>query len=315
VRGCEPDREAVSRRSRLATNSAEGMAALRAAGAAERDPVCRNPDYMASGFLSVRLKLQTIAKVPALRRLLPPLAERLLPGGYYYEAARVRHIDKILLSELADGLDQVLILGAGYDSRPYRFAEALADVRVYEGDLPSISALKQSKAARILERVPADVHYIVADLVRDGLQERLEERYYRLDGRTLAILSGVAPYLPEDAVHRLLRFTGAHTSPRTSIVFDYVYREMVRGDDSFYGASQTRRRLAAVGEPLKFGIPVGGTRQFVERFGLTLLSDLCGVDLAHQYLRRADGTVIGWPYGFAAIAHARVAAASIAASS
>lgn len=300
-------------RSRLATNSAEAMAALRAAGAAERDPFLRNPDYMATDFLSARLKVQTLAKVPGIRRLVPALAERLLPGGYYYEAARVKHIDGILLAELKPGLEQVLILGAGYDSRAYRFADALVGVRVYEVDLPSISAVKRRKAARIAKRLPSRVHYIEADLSRDAFHNRLEDRFYRPDDATLIILSGVAPYLPEDAVRRLFGFVGRHTSPRTSIVFDYVYREMVLGDDSFHGATQTRRRLEALGEPLKFGIRIGGSAQFVQQFGLTLASDLQPGDLARRYLCRADGTVAGQPYGFASIAHARVAAGLIAA--
>jgi O-methyltransferase involved in polyketide biosynthesis len=144
VRFSERDTTAADRRSRLATNSAEAMAALRAAGSAARDPVLRNPEFMAADFLSVRLNA----------RLLPALAERLLPGGYYYEAARVKHIDGILQTELEDGLDQLLILGAGYDSRPYRFADALERVRVYEVDLPSISVVKRRETTRIVVGQP-----------------------------------------------------------------------------------------------------------------------------------------------------------------
>jgi methyltransferase (TIGR00027 family) len=306
VTTADADTPAAIRRSRLATNSAEAMAALRAAGAAERDPLLRNPDYMATDFLSARLKVQTLAKVPAVRWLIPALAERLLPGGYHYEAARVKHVDAILLAELKAGLDQLLILGAGYDSRPYRFADALQGVSVYEVDLPSISAVKRSKTKRIVGRLPSQVHYIEADLSRDPLHDRLVARSYRPDDATLIILSGVSPYLQEDAVRRLFDFVRRHTSPRTSIVFDYVYREMVHGDDSFHGAAQTRKRLEALGEPLKFGIPIGGSARFLEPFGLTLASDLQPEDLARRYLSRADGTVAGRPYGFAAIAHARV---------
>ena len=296
----------TDRRSRLAANSAEGMAALRAAGAAERDAVLRNPDFMATRFLSARPKVQSLAKVPGIRRSFPALAERLLPGGYYYEAARVKYIDAVLLTELERGLDQVLILGAGYDSRPYRYADALARVRVYEIDLPSISTLKRRKTARILGRLPRHVHYIGADLRRGDLPDGLAEHSYRPEDATLIVLSGVMAYLPEDAVRRLFHFVGRHTSARTSIVFDYAYREMVQGENSFHGATQTRRRLDALGEPFEFGIPIGGTAEFVERFGLTLACDLHPGDLARRYLRRADGTVAGRPYGFAAIAHARV---------
>lgn len=304
----EPDALRADRRSRLAANSAEAMAALRAAGAAERDPLLRNPDYMAAAFLSTRLKIQTLAKIPGLRRLVPALAERLIPGGYYYELARLKHIDGIVRAELKHGLEQLLILGAGYDSRPYRFADALEGVRVYEVDLPPVLDLKRRKATRIARQLAARVRYIEADLSRDALADRLRERSYSSDEATLIVLSGVAPYLDANAVRRLFDFVGRHTSARTSIVFDYAYREMVHGDDSFHGAAETRRRLEALGEPLRFGIPIGGSTQFLERFGLTLVSELQSGDLARRYLCRADGTVVGQPYGFVAIAHARVGA-------
>jgi methyltransferase (TIGR00027 family) len=284
------------------------MAALRAAATAERDPVLRGPDDLAARFVSARLEVQTLAKLPGLRRLLRPLAERFLPGGYFYELARVKHIDRILTAELEGGLEQLLILGAGYDSRPYRFAQELVGVRVFEVDLPSVSAVKRRKAARIRAEARSRVRYVEADLGRPTLADRLSAHGYRTDAATLVILSGVAPYLEEAAVHRLFEFVGAHTDPRTSIVFDYVYDEMVRGDDGFYGASDIRRRLETLGEPLEFGLPAGGAARWTERFGLTVASDVHPADLAHRYLRRADGVRAGEPYGFAAIAHARVVA-------
>lgn len=296
-----------ARSSRLATNSAEAMAALRAAGAVVRDPCLRNPDYMASAFLTAQLRVHALAKVPGVRRLIPALAERLLPGGYHYETARVKHIDAILRAELREGLDQLVLLGAGYDSRPYRLANELRDVRIYELDLAPISHTKRRKAARVMGRPPEHVTYIEADFTRDDVHDLLTERSYDRDGATMLILSGVTPYLPEWAVARLFAFAGHHTCPRTSIAFDYVFREMVDGDDAFRGAAQTRRRLEALGEPLQFGIPQGAAARYIEPFGLTLTGHILPDELADRYLRSTDGTVGGEPYGFAAIAHARVA--------
>jgi methyltransferase (TIGR00027 family) len=292
--------------SRWATNSAEAMAALRAAGAVARDPTLRNPDHLASAFLTTRLRMQTLAKIPGARRLVPRVADWLLPGGFHYETARVRHLDAILRAELREGLDQLVLLGAGYDSRPYRFADELRDVHVYEVDLPLISRSKRRKAARIMERPEDHVTYIEADFCRDDVLDLLSDRGYDVDAATLLILSGVTPYLPEWAVERLFAFAGRHTSPRTSLAFDYVFREMIDGDDTFHGAAQARRRVEALGEPFRFGIPRGGATRFIEPFGLRLASDLAPDVLVRSYLRTAKGTVAGKPYGFAAIAHARL---------
>ena len=290
----------------IASNTAETQAALRAAGAAERDPVLRNPDSMAAKFLPAQARLVALAKVPGVRRLLPAIAERLAPGGYGYELARVKHVDTILEAELRDGLDQVAILGAGYDSRPYRFADALHGARVFEVDLPTMSAIKRHKVARLLPAPPEHVIYVGTDLRDADLDERLDQHGYELHTRTLLILSGVMSYLSEAAVGRLFAWIGRHSNPRSSIVFDYIFRAMVEGDDASYGAKELRKRLSALGEPLRFGIPAGGVARFVEPFGLALVSDLQPDELAERYLRRTDGTPAGRPYGFSALAHARV---------
>jgi methyltransferase (TIGR00027 family) len=239
-----------------------------------------------------------------VRRLLPPLAERLAPGGYHYETARVKHIDAVLQTELQKGLDQLVILGAGYDSRPYRFADALRDVRVFEVDLAATSAVKRRKIAQLVPSPPAHVTYVEGDLLDTDLDGLLTRHGYDIEASTLLILSGVAPYLSDAAIGRLFAFVARHTSPDTSIVFDYIFQEMLEGDDSPHGARQVKKRLNGLGEPLRFGIPAGGAASFVERFGLTLISDLHPDELARRYLRRADGTIAGRPYGFSALAHA-----------
>jgi methyltransferase (TIGR00027 family) len=291
----------------IASNTAETQAALRAVGASERDPVLRNPDWMAARLVTAAPRVTALSKVPGVRRLLPPLAERLAPGAYHYETARVKHIDAVLQAELQKGLDQLVILGAGYDSRPYRFADALQAVRAFEVDLAPMSAIKRRKMGRLLPGPPTHVTYVEADLLEADLEQRLIQHGYDIRAATLLILSGVAPYLDDAAVAGLFAFVGRHTSPATSIVFDYIFREMVEGDDSAHGATQIRKRLEGIGEPLRFGIPAGGAPPFVERFGLTLISDLQPDQLAQRYLRRADGSTAGRPYGFSALAHARVA--------
>jgi methyltransferase (TIGR00027 family) len=287
----------------LASGTAEAMAALRAAGAHDRR--VRNPDHLAAAFVSLRPRLTALVKVPGARRLVPGISERLLPGGYWFEMARVRHMDAVLCSELDRGLAQLVILGAGFDTRAYRFADELRGVRVYEVDHPANARRKRERVARVLGVPPPNVAYLDTDFTRDDLTAHLTATGYDLDRPTLILLSGVTAYLPEPAVARLLAFAGAHGSAQTSIVFDYLLAEMVAGGDAYHGAAKLRGRLNALGEPLRFGIPSGGADALVARHGLTLVSDLGPRELADRHLRRSDGAIAGRPYGFAAIAHAR----------
>ena len=292
-------------RSRLAADTAEGMAALRAAGASEADEHVRNPDHLAAAFVSLRPRLSALVKLPGLSRLAPGIAERVLPGSYWFETARVKHIDAVLLSELEQGLAQLVILGAGFDTRAYRFAQELRTVKVYEIDHPVTARVKRERVAHVLGALPAGVTYQDADFGHDDLAARLAAIGYDTGRPTLMILSGVTAYLPEAAVTRLLRFAATHGSPRTSIVFDYLYDDMIGGNDRYHGAPQLRKRLDVLREPLQFGIPRGSSSAFLECHGLTLVSDLGPQELATRHLRRSNGTICGQPYGFASIAHAR----------
>jgi methyltransferase (TIGR00027 family) len=292
--------------SRLSTAStAEGAALLRAAGVAEPDPRVRNPDVLASGFVGWGLRLPALVKLPGLRRLVPRVAERRIPGSYYFETARTQHLDAVVRAEVRRGIAQLVLLGAGYDSRPYRMADELRDVAVFEVDLPAMSEIKRRKVRRIVGEPPANVRYVEIDFTREDLGERLAAAGYDPDATTLFIWSGVAPYLPEDAVRKVLAFVGAQGSPETSIIFDYCFREVVEGDDAYYGAPELLARLAEMDEPLRSGIPRGRTAQYLAELGLRLEEDLGAPDAIERYLTCSDGRVYGRPIGFGGLAHAR----------
>ena len=295
-----------ARGTRLALSTAEAAAALRAAGAAARDEFVRGPDRLAERFVAGGPRLTAIVKIPLLRKLAPLMAERLLPGSYWFEMARVKHMDGVLRRELAAGVRQVVILGAGFDSRAYRFADRLAGTPTFEVDHPVTAAVKRARVRRILGRLPRHVRYVDADLsVAGELEKRLAKAGYRRGLRTLVIWSGVTPYIPEDGVDAVLRWLARAAAPGSSIVFDYAYREAVEGTGFFYGAPQLRRRVAEGGEPLRFGVDRECMPGFLEARGLELLSDLGPDQLERRYLVRR-GRLAGRPYGFVAIAHARV---------
>ncbi len=292
-------------RTRLAESTAEGAAALRAASSREPDAAVRNPDYLAARFLAPRLSLTTFAKLPRSRRIVRAVAERRVPGSYWFEVARTRHMDDVVRGEVAAGVGQLVLLGAGYDSRAYRMPE-LEGVRVFEVDHPITSALKRKRLEAVFGSVPAHVAYVEVDFTRDDLGERLAAAGYDSGRPALFVLSGVAPYLPEEAVRETLGWVGRQ-APGSSILFDYLWSDAFDDPEPYYGLRQLLRRVAAMGEELRSGIPRGRTREYLAELGLEVESDL-GAQDAERYLTASDGRVIGRPYGFGGIAHARVRA-------
>ena len=71
---------------------------------------------------------------------------------------RERHIDEYLKVCLANGVQQVVILGAGFDSRAYRFEEFRRGVKVFEVDHPATQQAKLKQVAAHLRTCAATRH-------------------------------------------------------------------------------------------------------------------------------------------------------------
>jgi methyltransferase (TIGR00027 family) len=79
---------------------------------------------------------------------------------------RTHYIDAALKRAVADGATQVVILGAGYDSRAYRFRQAYPQVKFFEVDLPKTSEMKRARLAEVFGSVPDYVRYAPIDSTR-----------------------------------------------------------------------------------------------------------------------------------------------------
>src|SRR5262249_9417028 len=97
-----------------------------------------------------------------LRAYTSQQTDAIMPGIYGVQVCRTRRIDEAVEQALAQGIEQVLILGAGLDSRPYRLA-GIDRVQVFELDLPAVHATKQARIRRCFGRLPSHVTFIPID--------------------------------------------------------------------------------------------------------------------------------------------------------
>jgi methyltransferase (TIGR00027 family) len=286
-------------------STAEAVAALRAIGALEKDPGVRCPDEMAAGFLG-GFNVTTLAKYRPTRGLVLRVANRRIPGAYTYEIARTKFIDEVVLDAVAAGLDELILLGAGFDSRPYRLALQLHGVRVMEVDHPASQVSKRKHIRRLLGREPEHVAYVPIDFNTEDLDATLAAAGHERTARTLFVWSGVSPYLPEESVAETLSWVGEHGDPPAAIVFDAVWAEVVDGSRDYPGAGEARKGAAEAGEPFRWGIPEGRAEETLSRFGLQAERALDPVEARAAYLKRSDGTLHDPPFGFGVLVLARV---------
>jgi methyltransferase (TIGR00027 family) len=116
------------------------------------------------------------------------------PGVNGFLVARDRYIDDVLKNFLDEGLQQLVILGAGYDSRVYRF-DLTAQVKIFEVDHPATQTDKLSKLQVIFGKVPEHIIYVPIDFNTQTLDGRLKESGYDPNLKTLFISQGVTMYL------------------------------------------------------------------------------------------------------------------------
>jgi methyltransferase (TIGR00027 family) len=280
--------------------SAETMAFLRAVVAREESLMVRCEDPLAALFLGCKHRLLNTIGV---QRVIKWLLHITAPGSYGFAITRTRHFDEVLLRESRAGIEQLVLLGAGYDSRPYRFRNALMKVKIFEIDHPGTQARKRRILQRSGEPAPTNLTYIPVDFNRQSLQAALAEHGFSLRTRTLFLWEGVSYYLPQRVVEEVLDFVGA-CAPGSSVVFDYALRRFINGDTSTYGGKQIARWLKKIGEPFLFGLDPSETTEFLRKRGLTILSDLGAEQLEQSYLKTKDGSLLQKTLGHVRMAYA-----------
>jgi methyltransferase (TIGR00027 family) len=194
---------------------------------------------------------------------------------------------------LNEGLQQLVILGAGYDSRAYRFD--LHGQKVFEIDHPATQADKLAKMQIVFGKVPEHVVYVPVDFTTQTLEECLLESGYDSKQKTLFVWQGVTMYLTSDAVDATLNFVVNHSGQGSAIVFDYLYQAVLEGIWRQSEVENMRRYRFMTGEGLTFGIPEGTIVIFLKERGFRQAKDVNVDDLKAAYFtgKNAGRAVVG----------------------
>jgi len=216
------------------------------------------------------LKAIGLSTVPLLGAILYWYADRLAPGARTSAIARTRLIDEVWCQALRDGIRQIVILGSGFDCRPYRLPGAPSAV-IFEVDIPERSPRNSPSSTSHL--MPENVHYVEIDFHHRGLAETLVDAGFEASLPGLFIWEGVTNYLTLEAVGSVFRYVGT-LSPGCRIVFTYVHGGVLDGSVNFEGAENLLRGVAQLGEPWTFGLCPSQVPDFLRTRGLELDSDL-----------------------------------------
>lgn len=143
-----------------------------------------------------------------------PFADYGRSPTFGYIACRTRFFDDAVTTALDAGVTQVVVLGAGYDSRPLRLARQ--GVRYIEVDHPATQAEKR-------RRLPGpDVTYVASELAADDLTGALRQAGYEDDRPTIFLAEGLTMYLDQAANERLFTALAGLAIRGTGLAVDFA---------------------------------------------------------------------------------------------
>lgn len=192
----------------------------------------RNPDILVSRFLSLSQRWSCFWRGTLL------LERMRADPFYYYVVARTKYYDSVFVDALGQGVQRVVNVGCGSDTRAHRYHDALLHHKtaVLECDQAGAIEAKERIARRWLPN--ADIQYMPIDL-NVPCWPRLEEWFAsNAQQKTLVLMEGVSPYVNEDSYGAFLQLLARQLAPGSRVAYDYK----IRGVSDTFGVSDRTQR-------------------------------------------------------------------------
>jgi methyltransferase (TIGR00027 family) len=273
--------------------SASVTALMRALLAESRDSL-ENPDFLAKHFVST--PWSDFLKNPQQAR--ENLQQR-VPGCMHYHLVRTKQFDESLLSWITENQDgQIIILGAGFDSRHLRFNDLLINHQVYEFDLQAMIEYKKQIVENTFNaQKRPNTQYIAINFHEESLIDSFQQAGVLKSKATLILWEGVTYFLEEKTTVEILLSLTTFFETTLQVVFDYAYADYVEGNLNYYGAKELAGELQTIGEPHLFGIDPMKVEIFAKKLHYTVKNNYPAKALERKYLQ-ADGGLLAHIHGF-----------------
>ena len=224
-----------------------------------------------------------LTKISLLRNWMVGLTEKLLPGGWSCFLVRKRYIDEHLLEAVGNRqVEAVVNLGAGFDTRLYRF-DALRNIPCWEVDQPLNIAAKERALKSTLNTVPENVTLTGINFVEQEIGELLKQSGYQAGVKTFFVWEAVSQYLNDAAIKKVFDFF-AKAPAGSQLVFTYVVRDFIDGTN-LYNQEKFYKRVVLKEKIWQFGFDPTTLSELLGRIGWKLVKDLGYAELGDRYVK------------------------------
>lgn len=205
-------------------------------------------------------------------------------------AARSRFAETALMRAVDQrGVRQIVILGAGLDTFPYR-SELTSDARIFEVDHPATQAWKRRRLEQVGIACPDSLIYAPVDFENDALLDALKSAGFKPTQRTFFVWLGVVPYLTEKAIDGTLSMISCLPGG-AEVVFDFSDPPATFSAERLAMHEARARRAMAAGEPFLSHFDAPALHEKLREMGFSEIDDVTGRRLLSRYLDPATTAV------------------------
>jgi len=219
---------------------------------------------------------------------------KVLPGMHEYVIARTAFFDSLFIEALNNRIPQIVLLGAGYDSRAYRFAKLNTATKIFELDIATTQNRKVKSLIKARIDIPKNVELVPIDFNNESLNNVLEKAGYNRHARTLFLWEGVVYYLDPESVDATLEFVNRSSRHGSIIALDYLISSSESNRDA-YGNKEFFQAMKKhhANEKLMFSIDEGEVESFFGQRGLKMIDHWDSEEIESTLLLNEDGLISG----------------------
>lgn len=220
--------------------------------------------------------------LPGIRQLLILLLEKFAMGTPGMLFCRTRFIDDALVDSLERGCEQVVCLGAGYDTRAYRIP-GIERTHFYELDLPVPQSLKREHMGKVLGDLPTNIIFVPIDFDQQSIEDELTAAGYQTGVQTFFIWEGVTQYITAEAVDATLRFA-SRSAPGSLVAFTYIHNGIIEGSTRSQIDERIMERIERRGMPWIFGLDPHELDEWLAKRGFRLVDQANAAEYRARYI-------------------------------
>ena len=226
----------------------------------------------------------TIMRPPGICNFLMNMREKSSPGVVGGILCRTRYIDDLLIDSIKDGVETVVNLGAGMDTRAFRIP-GIENIQYFELDSPELLKSKSSNINKKIGTLSSSISFVPVDFNSQDIGEELKKAGYAVSSRTFFIWEGVTQYISREAIDNTLNYV-AQAPTGSKIVFTYVLESFINGSHIPDGLKNLYKTIMNKRNPLWLcGFDPTKMREYLSKYNLALVEDVGHEEFLERYIK------------------------------